>query len=69
MIDHILFSPQAQEEKEEMESLREYNLKLLSNILPLHVAKYFLSMKSDTVSLSIMFYICFFPINILKRDN
>ncbi|NP_001191588.1 adenylate cyclase [Aplysia californica] len=38
---------QAQDEKEEMESLREYNLKLLSNILPLHVAKHFLSMKND----------------------
>ncbi|CAL1537656.1 unnamed protein product [Lymnaea stagnalis] len=35
-------------EKEEGENLREYNLKLLSNILPLHVAKHFLSMKNET---------------------
>ncbi|KAK3741379.1 hypothetical protein RRG08_034424 [Elysia crispata] len=44
----FIWKVQAQEEKEQMESLREYNLKLLSNILPLHVAKHFLNMKSDT---------------------
>ena len=31
------------EEKEEMEHLQAYNKKLLSNILPAHVAEHFLS--------------------------
>ena len=31
------------EEKEEMEHLQAYNKKLLSNILPVHVAEYFMS--------------------------
>ncbi|XP_055861939.1 adenylate cyclase type 5-like isoform X3 [Biomphalaria glabrata] len=44
----FIWKIQAQEEKEEGENLREYNLKLLSNILPLHVAKHFLSMKDET---------------------
>lgn len=38
----FLWKVQATEEMEEMESLRAYNLRLLSNILPLHVAEYFL---------------------------
>ena len=33
---------QAHEEKEEMESLRAYNMKLVANILPVHVAEHFL---------------------------
>ncbi|KAH9524639.1 Adenylate cyclase type 5 [Bulinus truncatus] len=44
----FIWKIQAQEEKEEGENLREYNLKLLSNILPLHVAKHFLNMKDET---------------------
>ncbi|XP_059161691.1 adenylate cyclase type 5-like isoform X2 [Physella acuta] len=44
----FIWKIQAQEEKEEGENLREYNLKLLSNILPLHVAKHFLQMKDET---------------------
>ncbi|RUS80899.1 hypothetical protein EGW08_011335 [Elysia chlorotica] len=44
----FIWKVQAQEEKEQMENLRAYNLKLLSNILPLHVAKHFLNMKDDT---------------------
>ena len=31
------------EEKEEMEHLQAYNKKLLSNILPVHVAEFFMS--------------------------
>ncbi|KAL5006591.1 hypothetical protein ScPMuIL_015397 [Solemya velum] len=38
----FLWKVQATEEKEEMESLRAYNLKLVANILPLNVAEYFL---------------------------
>nr|KAG5706089.1 hypothetical protein BaRGS_025711 [Batillaria attramentaria] len=38
----FLWKVQATEEMDEMESLRAYNLRLLSNILPLHVAEYFL---------------------------
>jgi hypothetical protein len=38
-----LFSPQATEEKKEMEQLRDYNKKLLHNILPSHVAGHFLA--------------------------
>ncbi|KAL4222848.1 Adenylate cyclase type 5 [Mactra antiquata] len=38
----FLWKVQATEEKEEMESLRAYNLKLVANILPLHVAQHFL---------------------------
>ena len=36
---HLLFT----EEKEEMEHLQAYNKKLLSNILPVHVAEFFMS--------------------------
>lgn len=36
---------QATEEMEEMENLRAYNLRLLSNILPLHVAEHFIKNK------------------------
>ena len=39
------------EEKEEMEHLQAYNKKLLSNILPVHVADHFLSIdKNNDVS-------------------
>ena len=39
------------EEKEEMEHLQAYNKKLLSNILPVHVAEFFMSGdKNDDVS-------------------
>ncbi|CAG5122835.1 unnamed protein product, partial [Candidula unifasciata] len=44
----FIWKIQAQEEKEQMESLRDYNLKLLSNILPLHVAKHFLKVTDYT---------------------
>merc|ERR1719397_1028152 len=39
----FLWKLQATEEKEEMEHLQAYNKKLLSNILPVHVAEYFMS--------------------------
>jgi hypothetical protein len=40
------------EEKEEMEHLQAYNKKLLSNILPVHVAEHFLSVdKNNDVSI------------------
>lgn len=39
----FLWKLQATEEKEEMEHLQAYNKKLLSNILPVHVADHFLS--------------------------
>ena len=39
----FLWKLQATEEKEEMEHLQAYNKKLLSNILPSHVADYFMS--------------------------
>lgn len=43
---------QATEEKEEMERLRAYNMSLLANILPIHVAEHFLKEnKKDTVRL------------------
>ncbi|XP_064647908.1 adenylate cyclase type 5-like [Lineus longissimus] len=38
----FLWKLQATEEKEEMESLRAYNMRLLANILPIHVAEHFL---------------------------
>ncbi|XP_074659501.1 adenylate cyclase type 5-like [Tubulanus polymorphus] len=38
----FLWKLQATEEKEEMESLRAYNMKLVNNILPAHVAEHFL---------------------------
>ena len=41
------------EEKEEMEHLQAYNKKLLSNILPVHVADHFLNIdKNNDVSLT-----------------
>ncbi|ESO82178.1 hypothetical protein LOTGIDRAFT_135033 [Lottia gigantea] len=43
----FLWKIQATEEKDEMESLRAYNLKLVANILPLNVAEYFLKNKKD----------------------
>lgn len=47
----MCFFSQATEEKEEMESLRAYNLRLLANILPLNVAEHFLKnqFKKDEV--------------------
>ncbi|XP_031572786.1 adenylate cyclase type 5-like [Actinia tenebrosa] len=42
----FLWKLQATEEKKEMEQLREYNKKLLYNILPVHVAQHFLNQKS-----------------------
>ena len=39
----FLWKLQATDEKEEMEHLQAYNKKLLSNILPVHVAEHFLS--------------------------
>ena len=38
---------QANEEKEEMESIRAYNMKLVSNILPMHVAQHFLKAQNE----------------------
>lgn len=38
----FIWKQQAQEEKEEMAALRTYNMKLVANILPLHVAEHFL---------------------------
>ena len=48
---------QATEEREEMEQLREYNKKLLYNILPDHVAQHFLAQqaKKNDVSLVIQY--------------
>lgn len=48
----------ATEEREEMEQLREYNKKLLYNILPDHVAQHFLAQqaKKNDVSLLLQFY-------------
>ena len=47
----FLWKLQATEEKEEMEHLQAYNKKLLSNILPVHVAEHFLSgVKNNDVS-------------------
>ncbi|XP_050418343.2 adenylate cyclase type 5 isoform X2 [Patella vulgata] len=43
----FLWKIQATEEKEEMESLRAYNLRLVANILPLAVAEHFLKSKKD----------------------
>lgn len=39
----FLWKLQAMEEKEDMEHLQAYNRKLLANILPAHVAEYFLT--------------------------
>ena len=41
LINNLIFFPYS-EEKEEMEHLQAYNKKLLSNILPAHVADHFL---------------------------
>ena len=41
IINNLKFCPYS-EEKEEMEHLQAYNKKLLSNILPAHVADHFL---------------------------
>jgi hypothetical protein len=56
MMSKNIFSQMVQlislsEEKEEMEHLQAYNKKLLSNILPVHVAEHFLSVdKNNDVS-------------------
>lgn len=57
-LSNILFS-QATEEKEEMESLRAYNLRLLANILPLNVAEHFLKnqFKKDEVTSSLLYIV------------
>lgn len=57
-LSNILFS-QATEEKEEMESLRAYNLRLLANILPLNVAEHFLKnqFKKDEVTSSLLYVV------------
>lgn len=53
------FFSQATEEKEEMESLRAYNLRLLANILPLNVAEHFLKnqFKKDEVPSSLLYIV------------
>ena len=43
------------EEKEEMEHLQAYNKKLLSNILPVHVADHFLSCDTKNNDVSFLF--------------
>lgn len=57
LICQISFFSQATEEKEEMESLRAYNLRLLANILPLNVAEHFLKnqFKKDEVTSSLLY--------------
>ena len=46
---------QANEEKEEMRALQEYNMKLVGNILPMHVAEHFLKtqMRKDEVEINV----------------
>lgn len=44
-LKHIIYA--ISEEKEEMEHLQAYNKKLLSNILPVHVAEHFLSVEKN----------------------
>ena len=46
---------QATEEREEMEKLREYNKKLLYNILPDHVAQHFLAQQAKKNDVSFFF--------------
>lgn len=59
LICQISFFSQATEEKEEMESLRAYNLRLLANILPLNVAEHFLKnqFKKDEVPSSLLYIV------------
>lgn len=59
LICQISFFSQATEEKEEMESLRAYNLRLLANILPLNVAEHFLKnqFKKDEVTSSLLYIV------------
>ena len=59
----FIFRLKATDEKEEMESLRAYNLKLVANILPLHVAEHFLKRKSNKEEVCCVFL----PINYLKK--
>lgn len=55
------------EEKEEMEHLQAYNKKLLSNILPVHVAEHFLSVeKNNDVSCQLNNH---FKYVFLKKNN
>ena len=49
----VFLYPQATEEKDEMESLRAYNLKLVANILPLNVAEHFLKNQVNKEEVSI----------------
>ena len=51
LVTYLLPWFQANEEKEEMRALQEYNMKLVGNILPMHVAEHFLKtqMRKDEV--------------------
>ena len=56
LTDTTLMSLQATDEKDEMESLRAYNLKLVANILPLHVAQHFLKRAANKDEVSSVLY-------------
>ena len=59
MLIYILIY-QTSEEKEEMEHLQAYNKKLLSNILPAHVADHFLRSGDKRNDVSKMIHNTFF---------
>jgi len=59
--DTTLLSLQATDEKDEMESLRAYNLKLVANILPLHVAQHFLKRAANKDEVSSVLCPCTWP--------
>ena len=61
MLIYILIY-QTSEEKEEMEHLQAYNKKLLSNILPAHVADHFLRSGDKRNDVSKMIHNTFFYI-------
>ena len=65
----FLWKLQATDEKEEMEHLQAYNKKLLSNILPVHVAEHFLSCdKNNDVCHPVNFcYILMTSMYLVKR--
>ena len=65
----FLWKLQATDEKEEMEHLQAYNKKLLSNILPVHVAEHFLSCdKNNDVCQPVNFcYILMTSMYLVKR--
>ena len=58
---------QTSEEKEEMEHLQAYNKKLLSNILPAHVADHFLRSGDKRNDVSTMINNTFFYIILINR--